>query len=96
MAKRNRFRELEEKMTRILLVNAAVFVLFLVFSGLGIIPMKVISAIVSIMVSLLCLGYLYMSGEIRKRRSLWMLVASAGLFLCTVVSLICNFPSPKA
>ena len=96
MAKRNRFRELEDKMTRILLVNTAVFVLFLVFSGLGIIPMKVISAIVSILVSLLCLGYLYMSGEMRKRRSLWMLVASAGLFLCTVVSLICNFPSPKA
>ena len=95
MAKRNRFRELEEKMTRILLVNAAVFVLFLIFSGLGVIPMKVISAIVSILVSLLCLGYLYMSGEMRKRRSLWMLTAAAGLFLCTMVSLICNFPSPK-
>ena len=96
MAKRNRFSELESKMTRILLVNTAVFVMFLIFSAFGIIPMKVISAIVSIMVSLLCLGYLYMSGEIRKRRSLWMLTASAGLFLCTVVSLICNFPSPAA
>lgn len=96
MAKRNRFSELEGKMTRILLVNTAVFVMYLIFSAFGIIPMKVISAIVSIMVSLLCLGYLYMSGEIRKRRSLWMLTASAGLFLCTVVSLICNFPSPAA
>ena len=95
MAKRNRFSELESKMTRILLVNAVVFVLYLIFSGFGIIPMKVISAIVSILVSLLCLGYLYMSGEMRKRRSLWMLTAAAGLFLCTVVSLICNYPSPK-
>lgn len=95
MAKRNRFSELESKMTRILLVNTVVFVLFLIFSGFGIIPMKVISAIVSIMVSVLCLFYLYVIGEIRKRRSLWMMVASAGLFLCTVVSLICNFPSPK-
>lgn len=95
MAKRNRFSELEGKMTRILLVNTAVFVMYLIFSGFGIIPMKVISAIVSIMVSLLCLGYLYMSGEMRKRRSLWMMTAAAGLFLCTVVSLICNFPSPK-
>lgn len=94
MAKNNRFAELENKMTRILLVNTAVFALYLIFSGFGIIPMKVISAIVSIMVSLLCLGYLYMCGEIRKKRSLWMLVASAGLFLCTVVSLICNYPSP--
>lgn len=96
MAKRNRFSELESKMTRILLVNTAVFVLFLIFSAFGIIPMKVISAIVSILVSFLCLSYLYMSGEMRKRRSLWMLTASAGLFLCTVVSLICNFPSPAA
>lgn len=95
MAKRNRFSELESKMTRILLLNAAVFVMYLIFSGFGIVAMKVISFIVSILVSLLCLGYLYMCGEIRKRRSLWMLVASAGLFLCTLVSLICNFPSPK-
>ena len=95
MAKRTRFSELESKMTRILLVNTVVFVLFLIFSGFGIIPMKVISAIVSIMVSVLCLFYLYVIGEIRKRRSLWMMVAAAGLFLCTVVSLICNFPSPK-
>lgn len=94
MAKNNRFAELENKMTRILLMNAAVFALYLIFSGFGIIPMKVISAIVSILVSLLCLGYLYMCGEIRKRRSLWMMVASAGLFLCTLVSLICNYPSP--
>ena len=95
MARRNRFSELESKMTRILLVNTVVFVLFLIFSAFGIIPMKVISAIVSILVSLLCLGYLFMSGEMRKRRSLWMVTAGAGLFLCTLVSLICNFPSPK-
>lgn len=94
MAKRNRFAELESKMTRILLVNAAVFALYLIFSGFGVTAMKVISAIISILVSLLCLGYLYMCGEIRKRRSLWMLVAAAGIFLCTLVSLICNYPSP--
>ena len=95
MAKRNRFRELEDKMARILLVNTAVFVLYLIFAGLGVIAMKAITAIVVIIVSGLCLGYLYMCGEIRKRRSLWMLTAAAGQLLCTLVSLICNFPSPK-
>ena len=70
MAKRNRFSELESKMTRILLVNAAVFVMYLIFSGFGIVAMKVISFIGSSLVSLLCLGYLCMCGEIRKRRSL--------------------------
>lgn len=96
MSKRNRFLEFERKMTQVLLGDAVVFMLYLIFSGAGVIPMKVITAIVAILTSLLCLGYLYMSGEIRKRRSLWMTTASAAMFLCTLISLICNYPSPAA
>ncbi len=94
MARNKRFMEFEKKMTAVLLGAAAVFVLYLIFSGLGVVPGKVITAIIAIMASLLCLGYLYMSGELRRRRSLWMSAASAAIFLCTLVSLICNFPSP--
>ncbi len=94
MARNKRFLEFEKKMTQVLLADAAVFVLYLIFSATGVIPLKVITAIVAILASLLCLGYLYMSGELRRRRSLWMSAASAAIFLCTVVSLICNFPSP--
>ncbi len=94
MAKKNRFTEFENKMTKVLLGNTVVFILFLIFSATGLIPLKVITAIITILASLLCLGYLFMSGELRRRRSLWMSAASAAIFLCTVVSLICNFPSP--
>jgi cell division protease FtsH len=46
-------------------------------------------------VMVLALGFLFMSGELLKKRSLWMTVAFASVLLCTIVSLVCNFPGPK-
>ena len=89
---RNRYREFEKKATMIVLADLAVFLLYLLFAGLGVIAMKVITAIIAIIGSLLALGFLFMSGELLKKRSLWMSTAFAAIFLCTVVSLICNFP----
>ena len=94
MAKRNRYRELEYNMTRVLIADAAVFALFFLFSALGWTALKVITAIVAIMVSLLCLGYLYMTNELRRRRSLWMVTVAAAVLLCTLVSLILSWPGP--
>ena len=94
MAKRNRYRELEYNMTRVLLADAAVFALFFLFSALGWTALKVITAIVAILVSLLCLGYLYMTNELRRRRSLWMVTGAAAVLLCTLVSLILSWPGP--
>ena len=95
MAKRNRYRELEKKVTLMIAADAAVFVLYLLVAGAGVIALKVITAIVAIIVSLLGLGFLFMSGELLKKRSLWMTVAFASVLLCTIVSLVCNFPGPK-
>lgn len=94
MAKRNRYRELEYYMTRVLIADAAVFALFFLFSALGWTALKVITAIVSILVSLLCLGYLYMTNELRRKRSLWMVTGAGAVLLCTLVSLILSWPGP--
>ena len=94
MAKRNRYRELETNMTRVLIADAAVFALFFLFSALGWTALKVITAIVSILVSLLCLGYLYMTNELRRRRSLWMVTTFICIVICVVVSLLLNYPCP--
>ena len=94
MAKRNRYLELENNMTRVLIADAAVFALFFLFSALGWTALKVITAIVAILVSLLCLGYLYMTNELRRRRSLWMVTGAAAVLLCTLVSLILSWPGP--
>ena len=94
MASRKRYKELEQMMTRILVADVVVFALFVLFAGLGVVAMKVICAIVTIIVSTMCLAFLYMTGELQKRRSLWMVVGFISVLACLLVSLICNYPSP--
>ncbi len=96
MAKRNRYQDLERLLTGLLIASAVDFVLFLIFAGTGVIWLKVITAIFAILMPVLCLGLLYMSQELLKQRSLWLTMGFFGIFLCTVVSLIANFPSPLA
>ena len=92
MARRNRYREMERQVTRILLADLAVFVLYLVFAALGVGFLKWLTAIVAILGSGLCGGLLYINGEWKKRRSQWMFMGFAGILLCTLVSLICKVP----
>jgi len=94
MARRNRYRELEYQLTRVLIADAAVFVLYLLFAGLGVGFLKWLLAIVAIVGSGLFAGLLYLNGEWRKRRSQWMFLGFAAIAVCTLVSLICNFPAP--
>lgn len=94
MAKRNRYREMENVMTKIILVDVLVFVLYLVCASLGWTVLKVIAAIIAIFGSLLCLGWLYLTGEFPRRRSLWMITAFIGIALCVVVSLLLDYPAP--
>lgn len=92
--KRNRYKELEQLMTVLLIATALDFVLFLIFSGVGVLWVKVVTAIFAILMPLLCLVFLYLSKEILRQRSLWLTTAFASILVCTIVSLICNFPSP--
>ena len=78
--------------SRIFLV--LIFVLYLVCAGNGWTVFKVITAIITIFGSLLCLGWLYMTGEFPRRRSLWMITAFASIALCALFSLLLNFPCP--
>ena len=63
MAKRNRYREMESKMTLILISAAVFFVLYLVCASFGLNVLKYILAIVSILASGACLFWLHLSGE---------------------------------
>lgn len=94
VAKRNRYKEIDQMLTRILIVDVAVFILFLFFAGMGLIALKVTAAIIALLASVLCLAYLYMIGEFKKRRSRWLVLAFASIILCTLVSIILNYPSP--
>ena len=94
MARRNRYREMEYQLTRILIADVIVFVLYLITAHFGVNFLKWLTAIVAILASLLCLGFLYLSQELLRKRSLWMSTGFAAILLCTLVSLIVNFPSP--
>ena len=94
MASRKRYKELEQMMARILAADVVVFALFTLFAALGVVALKVVAAIVTIIVSGMCLAFLYMTGELQKRRSLWMVVGYTGVLVCLLVSLICNYPAP--
>lgn len=96
MAKRNRYREMESLMTKIILGDVLIFVLYLVCAKRGWDVFKVITAIISIFGSLLCTGWLYLTGEFKRRRSLWMVTIFICIVICMAVSLILGFPAPAA
>ena len=96
MAKRMRYKTIEKYLTITLLAETAIFALFLLFSGLGIIALKAITAILIICASGLSLVYLYMIGETKKRRSRWLVLGFLCILLCLFVSLILKYPAPAA
>ncbi|MBQ9167679.1 MAG: hypothetical protein IJX67_04635 [Oscillospiraceae bacterium] len=93
--KHNRYKDMELKLTAALIADAVIFILYLLFAGLGIIWLKVITAILAILVSGLCLALLYFSGELLRQRSLWMSVGFGAVVICLLFSLILNYPSPN-
>ena len=94
MAKRNRYREMESKMTLVLLSTAVFFILYLVCASFGLSVLKYILAVVSILASAACLVWLYLTGEFKRRRSLWMVTFFICVVICVVVSLLLGYPAP--
>lgn len=93
--RRNRYRQMERYMTYALLTDLGVFLLFLIAAGNGVLWLKIITAIIAILLSGLCLGFLFLSRELLRPRSLWMSAAAAAVALCTLFSLLLNYPSPN-
>ena len=94
MARRNRYREMESLMTKVLLGDTLVFVLFLVFSAKAWTVVRVITAIISILASLLSISWLAITGEVTRRRSLWLVTGFGAIFVCLLVSLLLKYPCP--
>lgn len=94
VAKRMRYKQIDQLLTRVLIADTAVFILYLVFASFGINVMKIITVIIALLGSALCLAYLYYIGEFKKARSRWLVMGFGAIILCTLISLILNFPSP--
>ena len=94
MATRKRYKDMERVLTMILIGDAAVFLLYMIFAGLGIGWLKIITTILNLVASIGCLGLLYISGEMKKARSRWLVLGFGAILVCLLVSLLLNYPSP--
>ena len=92
--KNNRYLQFERYMTVVLGIALLIFIIFLISSGTGTLWLKVTTAIMGILLTILCLAYMYLTGELLRRRSLWMSTIAAAILICTLFSLILQFPSP--
>ena len=88
-----RFQTMEKMMTRILIFAAILFFIYLISAGSGVIWLKVVTAIFTILICGLCLFYLYMTKLLTRPKTLWMTLAAACIIICLVFSLALNFPS---
>lgn len=94
MAKRNRYRAMESMMTKVLLGDAVIFILFMVFAGRGMAFLKVTTAVLATLISVLALAWLFLTREFFRRRSLWMVTACVSILLCLMFSLLLRYPAP--
>ena len=94
VATRMRYKQIDQLLTRVIIADTAIFVLYLIFAALGLSVLKAILAIIALLLSGLSLAYLYKIGEFKKARSRWLVMGFCSIVLCTLVSLILNYPSP--
>ena len=94
MAIRRRYKDIERFLTMVLLADAGVFLLYMIFAGIGLTALKVICTVLCIVASVACLALLYMTGEMKKARSRWLVLGFGCIVVCLLVSLILNYPSP--
>jgi len=76
-------------------MDLVLFIIYLIAAGNGVIWLKATAAVLTILVSLLCLAFLYLNKEIYRQRSLWMSACALAILVCVLFSLILNFPSPN-
>ncbi len=89
-----RFKENERVLAIGLIADAALFLLYLLMAGLGVVWLKWVLAVVAILLSGVGLAVLYLTGELRRQRSLYLSAGFAAVIVCIFISLILNYPSP--
>ncbi len=92
---RNRYKQLEQIIGLALLGAFALFIFYWIAAGNEIVWLKVVLSVLIFLVSGASLGYLYISQELLRKRSLWMSLGFAAIIVCLLFSLILHFPCPN-
>ncbi|MBQ8909893.1 MAG: hypothetical protein IJY91_02490 [Oscillospiraceae bacterium] len=88
-----RFKQMETIMTAVLIAATVLFIIYLIAAGNGIIWLKAVTAIITILVCGLCLAYLYVTKLLLRPKTMWMTLAAGAIIICLLFSLILNFPA---
>lgn len=91
---KSRYGQMRRNMSFILIGDLLFFILYLLGAGNGVVWLKVLCAVITLLASALILCYLYLTQELFRKRSLWMTVAAGAIAFCVLYSLVLNFPSP--
>ena len=94
-AKQKHYKKMEATLTAVLCLDTVIFLAYLIFAATGLLGLKVVTAILSILISGFVLYVLFVTKELLRKRSLWMTYAATCILLCIFVSLILNFPAPR-
>ncbi len=90
-----RYKENERIWIYGLLADAGITVLYLLMAGLGVVWLKWFLAIAAILLSAAGLASLYLTGELRRQRSLYLTAGFGAVVIVILFSLILNYPSPN-
>ena len=90
--RRSRYQQMEWLMTCTLVGATGLFILYILFAAFGIAWLKVITSILLILICSAVLAFMYLNGELLKRRSLWITTAAASILVCLLFSLMLNYP----
>ena len=93
--RRNKYNQLNQVISLALLGGLALFIFYWIAAGNEIVWLKVVLSIFIFLDCAGCIGFLYISQELMRPRSLWMTLGAACLALCLLLSLILHFPCPN-
>ena len=93
--RKNRYKQMEGLLSIAIIVEAILFVAYLICAGCGVTWAKVFLAILCVLLSTGTLAVLYMTKELLRSRSLWMTLAAGAVLVCLLFSLVLNYPSPN-
>ena len=93
--RRTRYHQLHQIVSLALLGAFALFIFYWIAAGNEIIWLKTVLSILIFLICAFCLGFLFISQELLRPRSLWMTLAAGCIALCLLLSLVLHFPCPN-
>ena len=88
------YKQLETFLTAVLILDAVLFLIYLFSAGLGIVWLKVLCTICTLLISGGILYILYITKELLRPRSFWITVGAGAIVVCLLFSLLLHFPCP--